>query len=246
MSVRWFTFVLWAVVAASAVAWGLKLFVTAPPVPREARVADAGQALRGDVTRVLGADAPPPAATEAAPAPVEDARFQLVGVVAPRSPKAAREGLALIAVNGKPPKAFRVGAAVDGQTVLKAVRARGADLGPRDGAITIALQIAPPAPAATGTLPPAGGPAADVPPPPPVMAPGAAPPYGQPSAVPPHIQPHAQPHMQPPVRSKALPTVQPVAPMDAPAGSGGDTGVGSVPPEAQAQQLPPNSNSRLR
>lgn len=234
MSVRWFTFVLWAAVAASAVAWGLKLFVTAPPMPREARVADAGQALRGDVTRVLGADAPPPVATEAAPAPVTDARFQLVGVVAPRSPQAAREGLALIAVDGKPPKAFRVGAAVEGTTVVKAVRARGADLGPRDGAVTIALQIPPPAPAATGTLPAAGAAAPAVfnpampnqPPPPPMAQPGL-------------------PGLPPPVRSKALPVAQPGG-AESSSMHGGDINATTPAPEGQAVGGQANSSARMR
>lgn len=153
MSVRWLTFVLWAALAASGVAWALKLFVTPMPAPREARVADAGTALRGDVTRVLGVDAPPPAAEAAASEPVADARFQLVGVVAPRSRHPVREGVALIAVDGKPARAYRVGAPVDEGTVLKAVRARGADLGPREGAPTIALEVPPLPPAATGTLP---------------------------------------------------------------------------------------------
>jgi general secretion pathway protein C len=156
MSARWMTFLIWALVAATLVGWGLRLFVVAPGAPPDVRVADASLALRGDLTRVLGAD-PPPAAPDAeaeADGPAPDARFQLVGVVAPRAAAVGRrEGVALIAVDGLPPKAYRVGARVDQQTVLKAVRTRGADLGPRDGPATIALEIAPPAPAATGTLP---------------------------------------------------------------------------------------------
>jgi general secretion pathway protein C len=59
----------------------------------------------------------------------------------------------LIAIDGKPAKAFRVGAIIDGQTVLQAVGARSAKLGLRDGATQVALNIAPPPPAATGVLP---------------------------------------------------------------------------------------------
>jgi general secretion pathway protein C len=203
MSARWITFLLWALVAASAVAWGLKLFVSAPPAPRDVRVADAAQALRGDPSRVLGVDAPPPQAAGDAPAPAADARFQLVGVVAPRSAQAAREGVALIAVDGKPAKAYRVGAKVDEDTVLKSVRARGADLGPREGKATIALEIVPPPPAATGVLPPAGGDQAGVAPPPgarKVVRPGVAPQPVMPSPVPvppptplPNLQPQGAP-----------------------------------------------------
>jgi general secretion pathway protein C len=151
MSTRWWTFGVWAAVAASAVYWGLKVFVAAPPLPPSTQVAELGAAARGDLSRLLGVDAPAPVlAVEEAPA---DARFQLIGVVSPRSTQAAREGLALIAVDGKPAKAFRVGAIIDGQTVLQAVGARSAKLGLRDGATQVALNIAPPPPAATGTLP---------------------------------------------------------------------------------------------
>lgn len=154
MSVRWWVGVVWALAAGSAVFWGLKLFVTPEPAPAHARLAEAGVALHGDLTRLLGADAPPPAPAEDA-APVADARFQLVGVVSTRTPQAAREGVALIAVDGRPPRAYRVGAVVEGSTVLKSVAARGATLGPRDGPAAINLNLPPPAPAATGVLAPA-------------------------------------------------------------------------------------------
>ena len=155
-------FVTWALVLCSAVAWALKLFVIAPPLPQRTPVAVAAAPAGGDLTRLLGADAPPPVAATA-PEPAADARFQLIGVVSPRGAQAAREGLALIAVDGKPAKAFRVGAAVDGDNVLQSVVARGATLGPRGGAALVALRITPPEAAATGTLPAAGLP---VPPPP--------------------------------------------------------------------------------
>jgi general secretion pathway protein C len=164
MSARWWTFIVWALAAASALAWGLKLFVRPPPAPPQALVAGAAGPARGDLTQLLGADAAPVAAL-AAPEPVADARFQLVGVVSPRSPQAAREGLALIAVDGKPPRAYRVGAVVDGAHVLQGVEARGATLGPRDGAPAVALRLPPPAAAATGVLPPAMPRSGVVPPP---------------------------------------------------------------------------------
>ncbi len=156
---------MWALAAVSAVFWGLRLFVAAPQVPPHARTAELTPAARGDLTRLFGVDAPPPAA-EAAPEVTADARFQLIGVLSPRSTQAAREGVALIVVDGKPAKAFRVGAVVDGMQVLKSVHARGAMLGTRDGPAVVALNLAPPAPASTGTLPPAGGAAPILPPPP--------------------------------------------------------------------------------
>jgi general secretion pathway protein C len=152
MSARWWTFVTWGLVAASAVFWGLKLFVKPPPVPVGTPVAMNAAAVRGDLTRLLGVDAPPPVAAEAA-APPPDSRFQLIGVLAAKPRAAAREGVALIAVDGKPARAYRVGAVVDGQLVVKSVAALGVTLGPRDGAALVSLNLQPMAPAATGTLP---------------------------------------------------------------------------------------------
>jgi general secretion pathway protein C len=154
MSARWGTFGVWALVAASALFWGFRLFVVARTAPPQTQLAAPGEGVRGDLTRLLGADAVVAAAADA-PQPAADARYALVGVVSPRSPQAAREGLALIAVDGKPAKAFRVGAQVDGQNVLQSVGARSATLGPRGGASLIALNIAPPQAAAVGVLPPA-------------------------------------------------------------------------------------------
>jgi len=202
MSARWWTFIVWALAAASALAWGLKLFVQPPPAPPQALVVGATGPARGDLTRLLGADAAPVAAT-AAPEPVADARFQLVGVVSPRSPQAAREGLALIAVDGKPPRAYRVGAVVDGSHVLQGVEARGATLGPRDGEPAVALKLPPPIPAATGVLPPAMPRSGAVPPPrPPGVAtlpalPGRSglnlPQFGSPTGVVPTAEPQEVP-----------------------------------------------------
>ena len=156
-------------------AWGLKVFVQPLATPPQALVVDAAGAVRGDLTRLLGADAAP-AQAAAPPAPATDARFRLVGVVSPRAAKAANEGLALIAVDGKPPRAYRIGAVVEGPNVLQAVSARGAMLGPRDGAAVIALKLPPPAPAATGVLPSVSARGNDAPPPPPMAAPAAVPP----------------------------------------------------------------------
>lgn len=164
MWLRWWTGGVWALAAGSALFWAFKVFVTPPAAPLHTQTAAPTAALQGDLSRLLGADAPPPAAA-AAEAPVADARFQLVGVVSPRSPRAAKEGLALIAVDGKPPRAYRVGAVVDGTTVLQTVAARGVTLGPRDGAAVVALNLAPPAPPATGALPKLGSGALLVPPP---------------------------------------------------------------------------------
>jgi general secretion pathway protein C len=174
MSARWMTVVVWALAAAAAVAWGLRVFVQPAPVPAGALVADATPVLQADLTRLLGADPPqaPTAAPEAA-APPPSARFALLGVVAPRiasgQARSTREGVALIAVDDRPARAFRVGARIDGDTVLQAVSARGAELGPRGGLVQVALQLPPLPAAATGTLPEAAPAAASPPPPGPVL-----------------------------------------------------------------------------
>lgn len=230
MSARWPTLLLWAVVTASAVAWALKLFVSAPAAPAQVSVVGAAQTQRGDVTRVLGADALPPGEAASAAAPA-DTRFQLVGVLAPRSVHAAREGVALIAVDGKPPRAYRVGAVVEGDTVLKAVRARGADLGPAGGNVTVALNIPPPAPAATGTLPAAAG-LGGVPTPRPAIAmpqPVAMQPQMQPQ-MPPQFPPQMRPQAAPQVPAASLPTPQPPMQSGFSAQRGG---LATLPPPAQ-------------
>lgn len=220
MSARWPTFLVWALVAASAVAWGLKLFVTAPGAPPQVAIAGQAQLPRGDVTRVLGADAPPPvdaAAGESLASGSGEGRVQLVGVVAPRGNETARNGVALIAVDGKPARAYRVGAVVFDDNVLQAVRARGADLGPMGGKVVVALNIPPPAAAATGTLPDAragGGGAA---------AASARPPGGAGAAVPAAPLMPAQPQRRPGAAGSPpgvvvpIPVPAPVAPVPPPA-----------------------------
>ena len=181
LSARWWTLVVWALAAAGALFWGLKLFVKAPAVPAHTQLAESANLARGDLSRLLGADEVAQAPT-LAPEPGLDARFQLIGVVSARSPMAAREGVALIAVDGKPPRAYRVGALVEGQNILQTVNARGATLGPRDGAALVALNLTPPAPPATGVPQPGAG-----------GLPGARP-GGQ--LMPPQPQPQPQPLQQ--------------------------------------------------
>ena len=159
MFVRWVTFVVWAAVAASALAWGFKLLVTPPSAPAQTATVDTAALVRGDLSRLLGADPVVPRAAAASVA-AADARFNLLGVVSPRAARAGAEGVALIAVDGQRPKAYRVGAVVDGDNVLQAVQPRGATLGLPGGPGLIALNLAPPASAATGVLPPPAPPPA--------------------------------------------------------------------------------------
>jgi general secretion pathway protein C len=146
-------FVIWAAVAASIIFWGMRLWAKPIPAPAHAVVVSTASGFNGDLGRVLGVDAPAaPVAVPTAPQATADPRYRLIGVVAPRSAAANGEGVALIATEGKPPKAYRVGAAVDGEMVLLAVHSRGASLGPRGQPAQVALELPALPPPSTGTL----------------------------------------------------------------------------------------------
>jgi general secretion pathway protein C len=96
---------------------------------------------RSDLTAVLGA----PAAARQAAAPMEPAlasRFKLLGVAAPRE-GGDSAGLALIAVDGKPARGFKVGTVIDGDLVLQSVHPRGAALGTKGAAPAVSLELPP-------------------------------------------------------------------------------------------------------
>lgn len=150
------SFAVWALAAAIAVFWGLRVFVQAPPAPVAPVVALAQPTAQADWTRLFGADvvAPPTVAAE----PPPDARFQLVGLVAPRG--SGSVGVALIGVDGKPPRAYKPGSTIDGALVLQAIQVREVTLGPAGGAPLVRLQMSPLPVAATGTLPGGANPGA--------------------------------------------------------------------------------------
>jgi general secretion pathway protein C len=131
------TFALWALVAASAVYWGLKIATPSQPATAAATAVRApAPADPAAVARLLGAS---PAAA-AAPVVSLSSRFTLVGVVASRS----NQGAALIAVDGRPAKPFRVGSAIDEGLVLQSVGARRATLAAsREGPPVLTLELPP-------------------------------------------------------------------------------------------------------
>ena len=135
--VRLGTLVLWAAAGASVVYWGLRLSApsatsSAPAVAPAPVVMDA-QAL----ARLLGAA--PAAPGVSAPVAPTASRFTLIGVLSGRS---SGGGAALIAVDGKPAKPFRVGAAVDEGLVLQSLDPRQARLGASvDGPATLTLDM---------------------------------------------------------------------------------------------------------
>ncbi len=133
------TFALSALVAASAVYWGLQwggtpvTFMATQPNP-SATAAPDPQA----VARALGGGMAVVTAASASSAVSANSRLILVGVVA----DVHSAGVALIAVDGKPAKPFRVGATVDGSLVLQSVGARKATLGAdRDASVPVVLEL---------------------------------------------------------------------------------------------------------
>jgi general secretion pathway protein C len=153
MLARFSAFVIWAFVSGIAVFWGLRLFVHAPVAPSYAVAVGDAAAVRGDLSRLLGAA--PNAASAVALSPEASSRFKLLGIVAPKyasGSTSAAHGVALIAIDGKMPRAYSVGARVDGDLVLQSVSLRTASISQSKGSQAITLELPLPTPAATGTL----------------------------------------------------------------------------------------------
>ncbi len=174
-------FVIWAAVAASVVFWALQLWSRPIAVPAQAVLVSTADGFHGDTARVLGTDAALPGLPAAEPV-AADPRFRLLGVVAPRAAQAGAPGVALIATDGKPAKAYRVGAVVEGELVLQAVRSRGASLGPRGQQPQVDLQLP--------VLPSSASPSPSTHAPPPLPRPAITPLARQRQVVPPPAAAH--------------------------------------------------------
>jgi len=220
MFARLSAFVIWSLVAAAVVFWALRFGVSSPQAPAYAVPIDRAAPPRGDLARLFGA--PPVVAVAEEARPEAPSRFRLLGVMAPRS--STREGtgaygLALIAVDGKPPRAFAVGSKLDTDLVLQSVGLRTASLGSAQGTRSVLLELpALPAPA-TGSLPPPGSPMP--------AAPAMASPAVRPAAV-------AAPIASPPAMAPAMAP----APVMAPA----SVMQPQAAPPGSANQLPSNPN----
>ena len=158
MFARLSAFVIWSLVGATAVFWAMRLAASPPQVPAYAVAVGNSAAVRGDLGRLFGVAArPAPGAPAAAPEP--SSRFKLVGVMAPRNPAVQAEpgqGVALIAVDGKPAKPYAVGARLDSDLVLQSVGLRTASLGPAQGGRSVVLELPKLPPPHSGVLPPPG------------------------------------------------------------------------------------------
>ncbi len=155
MLARFAAFIVWALVAASVVFWGLRLFVRAPVAPPHSVAVVGAATAQGDLTRLLGA-APAAPATAAALAPELASRFRLIGVMAPKgklNSAVTGQGVALISVDGKPARAFGIGTRLDRDLVLQSVSLRAAAIGPAQGEASVKLELPPLPLPATGKLP---------------------------------------------------------------------------------------------
>ncbi|WP_418119288.1 hypothetical protein [Variovorax sp. 350MFTsu5.1] len=151
---------LWALAAGAAVFWALRLasptdaVAAAATMPRPSVAADSDS-----VARLLGVL---PESRTAPVAPEAASRFALSGVVADPS----RQGAALISIDGKPPRPFRVGSTVGESYVLQSVGLRSATIGLRaDGPAAFTLQLPVRAPISVSTPALAAVPMVAVPPP---------------------------------------------------------------------------------
>ena len=128
-----------ALAAASASFWALKVSAvnTATSAPA---AATAGPVVidATSVARALGGG--PGASPAAAPSVSLASRFAMLGVVADQH----SAGAALISVDGKPAKPYRVGDAIEGGLILQSVQGRKAALAPAPGAAAVLTLELPP------------------------------------------------------------------------------------------------------
>jgi general secretion pathway protein C len=170
---------LWALAAGAAVFWALHLASPADMVAAAATMPAPSVSADSDaVARLLGVL---PASSTAPLTPEAASRFALSGVVADPS----KQGAALIAIDGKAPRPFRVGSKVGDNYVLQSVGLRSATLGAQvDGpaAFTLQLPVRAPISVTSAPLVSSGLPTLASPPPLSMSAP-------QPAGVPPAMMP---------------------------------------------------------
>ena len=166
-SMRLITALLWALATASAVYWGLRLggpgVTRAAPATMHAAPAGDASAQLAAIARVLG-DAQPAVTTSVASAP---SRFGLLGVVAQGS-----GGAALLMIDGKPAKPYRVGTQLEEGLLLQSVGPRHVVLAASAGGPAL-HRLELPGPMAANSPTEAAAPAAPLAPPQAIPAPQA-------------------------------------------------------------------------
>lgn len=122
------TFLLWALAAGSATFWALQSVgasdLAASAKPAVPALAAQATSITPQVAAALGAKNPIVPTAASALAAVQ-ARLQLQGVLSVGD----RSGAALISVDGKPAKPYRVGAAIEAGLEVISVAARSASIG---------------------------------------------------------------------------------------------------------------------
>ncbi len=150
MAARITAWVVWALLAVSAVAWGMKLFVQPVSVPAQAQLVGVEEQTRGDALRLF---AQMPAAAGSAPAVGPSAgRFKLVGVASASAEDPDFGGVALLSIDGKPARAFELGAVIEGEWVVQIIEPKQVRLGRAGELPSITLDLPTLPPPATGTL----------------------------------------------------------------------------------------------
>jgi general secretion pathway protein C len=147
------TLLIWLAAAASAAYWALRL-TSATGVPAAAPVVLPAPVVADTnaVARLLGwVPSATPSVAAPPPPPLLATRLVLVGVVADRN---TRSGAALIAIDGKPPRPYRVGAKLEEGVFLQSVVGRSATVGTAvDGTATVKLEMPPVAGAGVAATP---------------------------------------------------------------------------------------------
>ena len=157
MASRIAALLIWAAVAASLAYWGLRWLAPPVGVPASALPVTLESGVRGDIQRLLTGPVRTAAGPQANPgaAAMLANRIKVLGVMAPAPGQSA--GVALLSIDGQPPKAIRVGALVDADMVLQSLSQRSARIGPQDGSNFLSIDLPGLPAAATGTLPPPSG-----------------------------------------------------------------------------------------
>lgn len=133
----------WALAAASVIFWGLRLAAPPESAAPPALVSPPVAVDPAEVAKAFGATTAPTALT-----PEAGNRFVLLGVIADDD----QRGAALIAVDGKSPRPFRIGQQVGDGYVLQSVDVRAARLGAGpDTPTLLTIQLPKPA-AASGVM----------------------------------------------------------------------------------------------
>jgi general secretion pathway protein C len=138
--------------------WGLRWLAHPASVPPNATTVTLESGRQGDLRRLLAAPAKAsgPAQPDMSAGSALAARLKLLGVVAPKR-ESDGSGVALLSIDGKPPKDIRIGDVIDGEMVLKSLTQRSAAIGPADGPAVTTLDLPLlPAPATSALPPPQG------------------------------------------------------------------------------------------